>query len=36
VTYASWIDPSTINTNPVIGGGGDNTWYLYDGNGVTS
>jgi hypothetical protein len=34
VTYASWINPTTINTNPTIGGGGDNTWYLINGNGV--
>jgi len=34
VTYASWINPTTVNTNPTIGGGGDNTWYLYNGNGV--
>ena len=33
-TYASWINPATVNTNPTIGGGGDNTWYLYGGNGV--
>jgi len=33
-TYASWINPTTININPTIGGGGDNTWYLYGGNGV--
>jgi hypothetical protein len=35
-TYAAWIDPTTINTNPTIGGGGDNTWYLLNGNGVLS
>ena len=35
-TYASWIDPTTINTNPMVGGAGDNTWYLYSGNGVLS
>ncbi|HTT45284.1 MAG TPA: hypothetical protein VMH38_04625, partial [Thermoplasmata archaeon] len=34
VTYASWINPTTINTNPTIGGGGDNTWYNINGNGV--
>ncbi len=33
-TYASWINPASVNTNPTIGGGGDNTWYLYNGNGV--
>ncbi|MGD0719398.1 MAG: hypothetical protein ABSA15_07495, partial [Thermoplasmata archaeon] len=26
-TYAPWINPATINTNVMIGGGGDNTWY---------
>ena len=34
VTYASWINPTTVNTNPTIGGGNDNPWYLYNGNGV--
>ena len=34
VSYAAWINPTTININPTIGGGGDNTWYLYGGNGV--
>ena len=33
-SYASWINPTTLNINPTIGGGGDNTWYLYNGNGV--
>jgi hypothetical protein len=33
-TYAAWINPSSVNTNPTIGGGGDNTWYLYNGNKV--
>ena len=36
VTYASWINPTTISTNPVIGGGGDNTWYTINGSGVLS
>jgi hypothetical protein len=35
-TYAAWIDPMTVNTNPMIGGVGDNSWYLYGGNGVTA
>jgi peptide/nickel transport system substrate-binding protein len=26
-TYASWINPAGINTNPMIGGLGDQTWY---------
>ncbi len=26
-SYAPWINPSTINTNPMIGGGGDQPWY---------
>ncbi len=25
--YASWINPATINTNPMLGGGGDQLWY---------
>ncbi len=25
--YGSWINPSTINTNPMLGGGGDQLWY---------
>jgi hypothetical protein len=25
--YGHWIEPSTINTNPVVGGGGDQLWY---------
>ena len=33
-TYASWVDPTTINTNPTIGGGADNLWYLINGNGM--
>jgi len=36
LTYASWINPTTINTNPTIGAGGINTWYLINGNGVLS
>jgi len=28
-TYAKWINPSTININVMIGGGGDQTWYLW-------
>jgi hypothetical protein len=26
-TYASWIAKSSVNTNPMIGGEGDNLWY---------
>src|SRR5208283_94004 len=29
VTYAAWIDPMSVNTNPMIGGGSDQTWYLW-------
>ena len=36
VTYAPWINPATINANPVIGAEGVNPWYLYGGNGVTA
>ena len=34
VTYASWINPTTVNTNPVMVG--FNLYYLYNGNGVLS
>jgi len=34
ITYASWIDPTSINTNSMIGAAGDNTWYTVNGNGV--
>jgi len=33
-TYAAWVNPATINTNPMISGSGVNTWYLYSGNGM--
>jgi hypothetical protein len=36
ISYASWVNPTTINTNPCIGAGGDNTWYLINGNGMYS
>ena len=26
-SYSRWIDPAGINTNPMIGGVGDQTWY---------
>jgi hypothetical protein len=26
-SYSTWINPSGINTNPMIGGGGDQPWY---------
>jgi hypothetical protein len=29
LTYASWIDPATVNTNPMVGGAGDQTWYAW-------
>jgi hypothetical protein len=28
-TYSKWINPTTINTNVMIGGGGDQTFYLW-------
>ncbi|HYA58508.1 MAG TPA: hypothetical protein VEH57_08650, partial [Thermoplasmata archaeon] len=28
-TYAKWINPSSINVNVMIGGGQDQTWYLW-------
>jgi hypothetical protein len=28
-SYAPWINNATINTNPMIGAGGDQTWYLW-------
>jgi hypothetical protein len=28
-SYASWINPATVNTNPIIGGSGDQTWYQW-------
>ncbi len=31
---AAWIDPSSINTNVTIGGGGDTPFYWITGNGV--
>ncbi|HTT35319.1 MAG TPA: PKD domain-containing protein [Thermoplasmata archaeon] len=31
---AAWIDMTSINTNPTIGGGQDDTWYTIQGNGV--
>jgi hypothetical protein len=36
VTYASWIDATTLNTNPVVGAAGIHAWYLVNGNGVLS
>ena len=26
-SYAPWIDPATVNTNPMIGGSGDQLWF---------
>ncbi len=34
LTYASWIDGSTVNTNVTIGGGDVFVWYATGGNGV--
>ena len=34
VTYAAWINPTTLDTNPMSGAIGANTYYLYTGNGV--
>jgi hypothetical protein len=28
--YASWINPAGINSNPMVGGGGDQTWYTWE------
>ncbi len=28
--YATWINPAGINSNPMIGGGGDQTWYTWE------
>jgi hypothetical protein len=36
VSYAAWIDPATLNTNPISGAIGANTYYLYNGNGMVS
>ncbi|MGA9043568.1 MAG: hypothetical protein WB531_01700 [Thermoplasmata archaeon] len=33
-TYAAWINPTTINTNPVVGANGVLPWYSINGNGV--
>ncbi len=27
--YANWINPAGINTNPMIGGGNDQSWYTW-------
>jgi hypothetical protein len=29
VTYASWISPTGVNANPMVGGSGDQPWYLW-------
>ncbi|MCI4325305.1 MAG: PKD domain-containing protein [Thermoplasmata archaeon] len=31
LTYAPWINGATANSNIVIGGGGDQTWYTFQG-----
>jgi hypothetical protein len=28
-SYASWVSNATINVNVMIGGGGDQTWFLW-------
>ena len=28
--YATWINPAGINSNPMVGGGGDQTWYTWE------
>ena len=28
-TCSKWIDTATVNTNPMVGGGGVQTWYLW-------
>jgi len=30
ISYASWTTASTVNVNPIVGGAGDQTWYLWD------
>ena len=34
-TYAPWINPSTINTNVMLGGGSMQTYFTWNGNGVS-
>ena len=29
LTCASWIDPTSVNINPMVGGVGDQTWYSW-------
>ena len=29
IDYASWINPASVNTNPMIGGGGDQLWSFW-------
>ncbi|MCI4336758.1 MAG: PKD domain-containing protein [Thermoplasmata archaeon] len=36
VTYAGWINGTSINSNVTIGGGEVSTWYSITGNGVAS
>ncbi|HZY70830.1 MAG TPA: hypothetical protein VFF67_07640, partial [Thermoplasmata archaeon] len=35
LSYASWINGASANTNVTDGGGGDQTWYSITGNGVS-
>ncbi len=34
--FAPWINPATINQNPVLGGGGDAVWYQVQYTGALS
>jgi hypothetical protein len=34
-TYGPWINPATINTNVMQGGGAIQTYYDWNGNGVS-
>jgi len=33
-TFAPWIDPFSVNTNPMVGGAGDHLWYLVRAPGI--
>jgi peptide/nickel transport system substrate-binding protein len=34
-SYAPWIDPATVNVNVMLGAGGMEPWYAWNGNGVS-
>jgi len=34
VTSAAWVDPASYNSNVMIGGGTDSTWFTISGNGI--